>query len=492
MRARIDHRPVPPWDWNERDLGYAPMRPSRPDRQNLPRRLPRRRLPRQPSRPARLGVGVVGAGRVGSVLGAALRRRRAHRRGACPAVSDASRRRADELLPGVPVLSPYDVLDGAELVLLTVPDDVLPGLVVGAAAAGAFQPGQLVVHTSGRYGVRVLDPATRAGGLPLALHPVMTFTGTAVDLARLAGCVLRRDRARAAAAGRRGAGRRDGRRAGVDRGGGPPALPRGARARRQPPRHPGRRVGRPAAPVPASRSRNGCSARCSVPRSTTRCAPATPALTGPVARGDAGTVAAHVASCAPSRRDPRRPTSRWPGSPPTGRWRPGCSTRQAAEALLDVLAEPDRPTRDHPSVRTPASLPRRRGHPRRAGEPGPAGGPVAVVMTMGALHEGHAALIEVARRRCAVIVVTVFLNPLQFGAVRGPLALSPDPRRRPRPVRAARTSTSSSRRTSAEVYPDGEPQVRVARRPARRRARGSARARATSTACSPWWPSCCT
>ena len=39
---------------------------------------------------------------------------------------------------------------------------------------------------------------------------------------------------------------------------------------------------------------------------------------------------------------------------------------------------------------------------------------VGVVMTMGALHDGHRELIRLARKRCARIVVTVFLNPLQF------------------------------------------------------------------------------
>jgi pantoate--beta-alanine ligase len=43
-------------------------------------------------------------------------------------------------------------------------------------------------------------------------------------------------------------------------------------------------------------------------------------------------------------------------------------------------------------------------------------GPVAVVMTMGALHEGHAALVREARRRAGSVLVTIFLNPLQFGA----------------------------------------------------------------------------
>jgi pantoate--beta-alanine ligase len=42
-------------------------------------------------------------------------------------------------------------------------------------------------------------------------------------------------------------------------------------------------------------------------------------------------------------------------------------------------------------------------------------GAVAVVMTLGALHEGHATLIRRARERAAHVVVTIFLNPLQFG-----------------------------------------------------------------------------
>lgn len=137
-------------------------------------------------RPARLTVGVVGAGRVGAVLGAALAAA-GHRVVAASAVSDASRRRADRLLPGAEILPPPDVVARCELALLTVPDDVLPGLVEGLAGAGVVPAGQLVVHTSGRYGVGVLDPVTRAGALPLALHPVMTFTGRPEDLARLGG-----------------------------------------------------------------------------------------------------------------------------------------------------------------------------------------------------------------------------------------------------------------------------------------------------------------
>jgi pantoate--beta-alanine ligase len=43
-------------------------------------------------------------------------------------------------------------------------------------------------------------------------------------------------------------------------------------------------------------------------------------------------------------------------------------------------------------------------------------GRVAVVMTMGALHEGHAALVRAARELADSVVVTIFVNPLQFGA----------------------------------------------------------------------------
>jgi predicted short-subunit dehydrogenase-like oxidoreductase (DUF2520 family) len=137
-------------------------------------------------RPARLAVGAIGAGRVGAVLLAALARA-GHRATAISAVSTASRRRAEDLVPAAVVMPPDDVLAACELVILAVPDDVLPGLIAGLAAAGRARPGTLVVHTSGAHGFDVLEPLTRVGCLPLALHPVMTFTGTAIDLERLAG-----------------------------------------------------------------------------------------------------------------------------------------------------------------------------------------------------------------------------------------------------------------------------------------------------------------
>jgi predicted short-subunit dehydrogenase-like oxidoreductase (DUF2520 family) len=135
-------------------------------------------------RPGRLRVGIVGAGRVGSVLGAALERA-GHKVVAASALS--SRDRAAALLPGVPFVAPQEVVEAAELVLLTVPDDSLAELAAGLVAAEVGVRGRLFAHASGRYGTAVLEPLTRAGGLPLALHPVMTFAGRPDDVERLSG-----------------------------------------------------------------------------------------------------------------------------------------------------------------------------------------------------------------------------------------------------------------------------------------------------------------
>ncbi|MCX6482884.1 MAG: DUF2520 domain-containing protein [Mycobacterium sp.] len=135
-------------------------------------------------RPARLKVGVISAGRVGSALGAALERAD-HVVVACSAISAASRRLAQRRLPDTAVLAVPDVADRAELLLLTVPDAELLGLVNGLAATGAVRRGTIVAHTSGANGVALLAPLTAQGCIPLAIHPAMTFTGADEDVARL-------------------------------------------------------------------------------------------------------------------------------------------------------------------------------------------------------------------------------------------------------------------------------------------------------------------
>lgn len=136
-----------------------------------------------------LSIGVIGAGRVGAVLSARLRAA-GHPVVAVAGESDASRERAAALLPGAPIMKPSAVARASDLLLLTVPDDMLPNVVRVLADSGAIRAGQVVVHTSGRHGLAVLAPAAEVGARVIALHPAMTFTGTEVDLDRLTGCVF--------------------------------------------------------------------------------------------------------------------------------------------------------------------------------------------------------------------------------------------------------------------------------------------------------------
>ncbi|GAA2898457.1 DUF2520 domain-containing protein [Microbacterium esteraromaticum] len=134
------------------------------------------------TRDGRLGIGIIGAGRVGPVVGAALA-------GAGHAVtgitSGSDDDRAAAVLPGVPVLDALEVVRRSELVIVAVPHDELPGLVSGIAELDGWQMGQLVLHTDPAYGIEVLRPAAARGAIPLAVHPAIAFTGTTIDLRQL-------------------------------------------------------------------------------------------------------------------------------------------------------------------------------------------------------------------------------------------------------------------------------------------------------------------
>lgn len=129
--------------------------------------------------PAPVTYGVVGAGRVGSVVAARLLA------AGRPVVgisvrSDASALRARTLVPDVPVLSREEVAARSDVLVLAVPDDVLVDV-----ARTLARPGQVVVHTSGRHGLAALEAE---GVRAVAVHPAMTFTGTGADLER--SCVV--------------------------------------------------------------------------------------------------------------------------------------------------------------------------------------------------------------------------------------------------------------------------------------------------------------
>ena len=124
-------------------------------------------------------VGIIGAGRVGSIMAAALADAGysivgivSRSRGATP---------AQPATPAEPAPGGVRQLAAADLLLLAVPDDALAALVESLPV----RPGQIVAHTSGAHGVAVLAPAVARGAHPLALHPAMTFAGGPADLDRL-------------------------------------------------------------------------------------------------------------------------------------------------------------------------------------------------------------------------------------------------------------------------------------------------------------------
>ncbi|MDX6365673.1 MAG: pantoate--beta-alanine ligase [Nocardioidaceae bacterium] len=87
-------------------------------------------------------------------------------------------------------------------------------------------------------------------------------------------------------------------------------------------------------------------------------------------------------------------------------------------------------------------------------------GRITLVPTMGALHSGHGRLLEVAAQRRGVLVVSIFVNPLQFAA-------GEDLARYPRSLDAD-LALSRERGVDvvfapsyAEMYPSGDPQVSV-------------------------------
>jgi pantoate--beta-alanine ligase len=87
-------------------------------------------------------------------------------------------------------------------------------------------------------------------------------------------------------------------------------------------------------------------------------------------------------------------------------------------------------------------------------------GRVAVVMTMGALHEGHRELMRVARANADHVLVTIFVNPLQFGPAED---FGKYPRTLETDLEACRAEGVDLvfAPSPDEMYPDGTPSVTV-------------------------------
>jgi predicted short-subunit dehydrogenase-like oxidoreductase (DUF2520 family) len=144
----------------------------------------------RPSRGSATTVGVIGPGRVGTALALAL----SDAGHAVVAVAgrpddapSSALQRFVAALPTTRVVAPADVPAAADLVLVTVGDDALPPLLRHLAGADAVRPGGRWLHTSGRHGLRALRPVALAGARVAACHPAQTFPTPAAGRAALPG-----------------------------------------------------------------------------------------------------------------------------------------------------------------------------------------------------------------------------------------------------------------------------------------------------------------
>lgn len=133
--------------------------------------------------PGRLEVGLVGTAPELVIMGLALAGA-GHFPWAITEPAKADRERVVSLLRGVSIQSPAEVVAATQLVIIGAGEgETVAGIV--ESLVDSWRPGQIVLHTSAEFGIGVLEPATNKGVIPLAIHPVLTFTGTSLDLHRM-------------------------------------------------------------------------------------------------------------------------------------------------------------------------------------------------------------------------------------------------------------------------------------------------------------------
>ena len=128
----------------------------------------------------------VGAGPVGTTLAVGLARA-GWQVAAAASRSEGRRQQLARLLPGIRLFAePYAVLDEAELIFLTVPDD----RIAEVATELQLYSGQALVHTSGALPAEVLRPASAAGTSLGSFHPLVAFADLERALSDLAGATV--------------------------------------------------------------------------------------------------------------------------------------------------------------------------------------------------------------------------------------------------------------------------------------------------------------
>jgi predicted short-subunit dehydrogenase-like oxidoreductase (DUF2520 family) len=119
-------------------------------------------------------IGIIGAGTVGTALAVLLSRKGYEFIGASRRSQQAYTKGTGRVVNNLHLLdSNQEVADAAEFIFITTPDDAIATV----ASEIKWHRGQMVVHCSGADSLDVLEPARKAGALVGGFHPLQTFAG---------------------------------------------------------------------------------------------------------------------------------------------------------------------------------------------------------------------------------------------------------------------------------------------------------------------------
>ncbi len=131
-------------------------------------------------------IGIVGAGKVGSVLARGLSDRGYQLSGIVSSTLESASQLAGELGVNARVKA-ADLMQDAEILLITTPDRCIGEMTAQIARENGFKRGQMVLHTSGCLSAEVLMPAKEQGAWIGCMHPLQSFANKEHTSERLAG-----------------------------------------------------------------------------------------------------------------------------------------------------------------------------------------------------------------------------------------------------------------------------------------------------------------
>jgi predicted short-subunit dehydrogenase-like oxidoreductase (DUF2520 family) len=130
-----------------------------------------------------LKVSIIGAGKVGAALAVLLSRQGYKVVGVYDRDANAASALVAQIKGCRTAPDAQHAASAADLVFITTPDGVIPNI----AAEVKWQPGQSAVHCSGADSTAILEPAKKAGTMTAAFHPLQTFAGAKEAMENIPG-----------------------------------------------------------------------------------------------------------------------------------------------------------------------------------------------------------------------------------------------------------------------------------------------------------------